>query len=127
MALLIKLLHRLVDQGSSLLVIEHHLDVIKNADWVLDLGPEAGAEGGKLISAGTPERVAKCRGSHTATYLAPLLSKQLSRSLRLHEEPASTAKTTPGRKEIEVRGARHHNLKNFDLQIPRNQMITDCP
>ena len=122
-ALLIKLLHRLVDQGASLLVIEHHLDVIKNADWLLDLGPEAGSEGGKLISAGTPETVAECRTSHTATYLAPLVSKKSSRSLRLHEEPASSAKSTITREEIVVRGARHHNLKNFDLEIPRNKMV----
>ena len=122
-ALLIKLLHRLVNQGSSLLVIEHHLDVIKNADWLLDLGPEAGSEGGKLVAAGTPETVAQCRSSHTATYLAPLLSHKPSRSLRLHEEPASPSKTTPAPEEITVRGARHHNLKNFDLKIPRHRMV----
>lgn len=55
-ALLIRLLHRLVDQGASLLVIEHHLDVLKNADWILDLGPEAGSAGGKLVAAGTPNK-----------------------------------------------------------------------
>ena len=124
-ALLITLLHRLVDQGASLLVIEHHLDVIKNADWVLDLGPEAGAEGGKLIAAGPPETIANCRTSPTATYLAPLLSKTPTRSLRLHEEPAPHHPKKNGHAplEISVRGARHHNLKNFDLQVPRNQMV----
>ncbi|MCX6935957.1 MAG: excinuclease ABC subunit A, partial [Verrucomicrobia bacterium] len=123
--LLITLLHRLVDQGASLLVIEHHLDVIKNADWVLDLGPEAGLDGGKLVASGTPETIATCRASPTATYLAPLLSKTPSPSLRLHEEaaPSRTLNNVHSPLEISVRGARHHNLKNFDLQIPRHKMV----
>ena len=122
-SLLIKLLHRLVDQGCSLLVIEHHLDVLKNADWLLDLGPEAGAAGGKLMAEGTPEDVAQCAASHTATFLAPLLGTKTTPSLRLKEESVSSSTTAPLREEITVRGARHHNLKDFDLQIPRNQMV----
>ena len=121
-ALLIRLLHRLVDQGASLLVIEHHLDVLKNADWILDLGPEAGSAGGKLVAAGTPEQVAQSKKSHTATYLAPLLSKKPSPTLRLHEAPPSSLNNRPPQ-EMVVRGARHHNLKNFDLQIPRHKMV----
>ena len=118
--LLVSLLHRLVDQGNSLLVIEHHLDVIKNADWVLDLGPEAGAEGGKLVAAGTPETVAACRSSHTATFLAPLLRP--SRSNRLQELPSPPEIGHPI-SEITVRGARHHNLKNLNVSIPRDKMV----
>ena len=121
-ALLIRLLHRLVDQGASLLVIEHHLDVLKNADWILDLGPEAGSAGGKLIAQGTPEDIIRSKTSHTASFLAPLLSNQPTPTLRLHEaSPSSVQHGT--RREIVVRGARHHNLKNFDLRIPRNQMV----
>ncbi len=60
---------RLIDAGGSLVVIEHNLDVIKSADWVIDLGPEAGAGGGQVVAAGTPEQVAQTPGSHTG-YLA---------------------------------------------------------
>jgi len=120
-ALLITLLHRLVDQGASLLVIEHHLDVIKNADWVLDLGPEAGAEGGKLVAFGTPEIVATVKKSRTAPYLAPLLASTPAKPLRLHEASSSENSRSP--LSITVRGARHHNLKNFDLKIPQNKMV----
>ncbi len=66
---------RLVDQGNTVLVIEHHLDVIKRADWVIDLGPGAGQEGGKVVVAGTPETVASCEASITGRFLAPSLSR----------------------------------------------------
>lgn len=70
---LLDCLNRLVDAGNTVLVIEHHLDIIKCADWVLDLGPEGGKHGGELVVAGTPEQVAACPGSHTGRFLAPLL------------------------------------------------------
>jgi excinuclease ABC subunit A len=70
---LIQVLDRLVDAGNTVLVIEHHPDVIKRADWVIDLGPEAGAEGGKLVVQGTPEAVAACPASHTGKYLKEVL------------------------------------------------------
>jgi excinuclease ABC subunit A len=63
-------LQRLVDAGNTVLVIEHHLDVIKCADWVIDLGPEGGEEGGRVVAVGTPEQVARTPGSHTGRYLA---------------------------------------------------------
>ena len=70
---LLDVLNRLVDQGNTVLVIEHNLDVIKSADWVVDLGPEGGEGGGRLVAQGTPEAVAKVRGSHTGQFLAALL------------------------------------------------------
>ena len=73
-ARLLTVLQRLVDQGNTVLVIEHNLDVIKTADWLLDLGPEGGHRGGKLVAAGTPEQVATVPGSHTGAVLAPLLA-----------------------------------------------------
>jgi excinuclease ABC subunit A len=69
-------LHRLVEQGNSVVVIEHNLDVIKTADWVLDLGPEGGVKGGEIVAEGTPEDIAKVKGSYTGHYLAPLLSRR---------------------------------------------------
>jgi len=64
-----------VDAGNTVIVIEHNLEVIKSADHVIDLGPEAGAEGGRVVAAGTPEEIARCAGSHTGLFLRPLLSE----------------------------------------------------
>lgn len=71
---LIEVLHRLVDNGNSVIVIEHNLDVIKTADWILDLGPEGGDEGGEIIAQGTPEQIAATEGSYTGQYLKKLLN-----------------------------------------------------
>ena len=72
---------RLIDAGGSLVVIEHNLDVIKSADWVIDLGPEAGAGGGQVVAEGTPEQVAQTPGSHTGYWLAQALAAQEARAL----------------------------------------------
>ncbi|QUJ67157.1 excinuclease ABC subunit UvrA [Photobacterium sp. GJ3] len=70
---LLSVLHRLRDHGNTIVVIEHNLDVIKTADWIIDLGPEGGSGGGEIIATGTPEQVAEVAGSHTARFLKPLL------------------------------------------------------
>ncbi|MCY4753012.1 excinuclease ABC subunit UvrA [Pelomonas aquatica] len=75
-ALLLKVLHQLRDAGNTIVVIEHNLDVIKTADWLVDMGPEGGAGGGTLLVAGKPEDVAACDASHTGRYLAPLLKRR---------------------------------------------------
>jgi excinuclease ABC subunit A len=72
---LLTVLHRLVDRGNTVLVIEHNLDVIKTADWIIDLGPEGGTRGGTIVAAGTPEDVVKVEASHTGRYLRPMLKK----------------------------------------------------
>jgi excinuclease ABC subunit A len=124
-ALLVKLLQRLVEEGHSLLVIEHNLEVIKCADWVIDLGPEGGEAGGGLVIAGTPEEVAECAASHTGRYLHELLSGSKGhaasrvaetprRELSLPQETSNT---------ISIRGAREHNLKNISLDIPRDEFV----
>ncbi|MBL8958482.1 MAG: excinuclease ABC subunit UvrA [Gemmatimonadetes bacterium] len=74
--LLLDVLHRLVDRGNTVLVIEHNLDVIKTADWIVDLGPEGGARGGSVVASGTPEQVAKVKGSHTGAFLKPILARR---------------------------------------------------
>lgn len=71
---LLQVIHRLRDHGNTIVVIEHNLDVIKTADWVVDLGPEGGSGGGEILVTGTPEQVAKHKGSHTARFLKPLLA-----------------------------------------------------
>jgi excinuclease ABC subunit A len=75
-ALLLEVIHRLRDHGNTVVIIEHNLDVIKTADWVIDLGPEGGAGGGQIIAQGTPEQIAKAKASFTGRYLAPLLERR---------------------------------------------------
>ena len=74
--MLLAVLQRLADHGNTIVVIEHNLDVIKTADWVVDLGPEGGDGGGRILVAGTPEDVAKCKASHTGRFLKPLLERK---------------------------------------------------
>ncbi|MFC1673186.1 excinuclease ABC subunit UvrA [Pseudomonadota bacterium] len=71
---LLEVLHTLVDQGNTMIVIEHNLEVIKTADWIIDLGPEGGSKGGQIVAQGTPEKVAKVKKSYTGHYLAPYLA-----------------------------------------------------
>jgi excinuclease ABC subunit A len=70
---LLGVLHRLVDAGNTVVVVEHHLDVIKGADWVIDLGPEGGDAGGEIVAAGSPETLAGVAASHTGKFLADAL------------------------------------------------------
>ena len=72
--LLLKVLHQLRDAGNTIVVIEHNLDVIKTADWVIDMGPEGGAGGGTVVGVGTPEDVADCAASHTGRFLKAMLA-----------------------------------------------------
>ena len=72
---LLEVLQRLVDGGNTVLVIEHNLDVIKSADWIIDLGPEGGIGGGEIVAVGTPEEVARCEASYTGQYLKRVLEK----------------------------------------------------
>ncbi|KYC29343.1 excinuclease ABC subunit A [Sterolibacterium denitrificans] len=90
--MLLEVLHRLRDHGNTIVVIEHNLDVIKTADWVIDLGPEGGAGGGRIIAAGTPEEVAAAPGSHTGHYLSRLLAPAASNA------PAVPARARRARK-----------------------------
>jgi len=93
---LLKVFQRLVDAGHSLLVIEHNLDVIKSADWLIDLGPEAGARGGQLVAAGTPEEVAQCEASHTGRFLRETLraSRDREKTGRRESEPGTRTSHT---------------------------------
>ncbi len=115
---LIECLNQLRALGNSVVVIEHNTDVIKSADWIIDLGPSAGDAGGKLIVAGTPEKVAKTKKSFTGQYLAPILAGE-------HSKVKPFRHGVPGKDyslDIEVHGAKKHNLKNFTVTIPRHKM-----
>jgi excinuclease ABC subunit A len=78
---LLGVLERLVDQGDTVLVIEHNLDVIKTADWIIDLGPEGGDLGGEIVAEGPPEHVVEVRASYTGQYLAPYLVQSAAESV----------------------------------------------
>jgi excinuclease ABC subunit A len=80
---LLDVLCRLTDLGNTVIIIEHHLDVIKTADWIIDLGPDGGAQGGRVMASGTPEQVAKAKKSYTGHALAEVLGKPRSEELRL--------------------------------------------
>ncbi|MCX7713711.1 MAG: excinuclease ABC subunit UvrA, partial [Chthoniobacterales bacterium] len=128
--LLLNTLNLLVQKGSSVIVVEHNLDVIKSADYILDLGPEAGSKGGKIVAQGTPESVANSPSSITAQFLAQLLTpKHPKHASSSPHPPQPDPPTHPSHpytfppNSISVRGARHHNLKNLDLDIPRDRKI----
>ncbi|MGL5994579.1 MAG: excinuclease ABC subunit UvrA, partial [Aeromonas sobria] len=72
---LLKVLHQLRDRGNTIVIIEHNLDVVKTADWIVDLGPEGGAGGGRILVTGTPEDICGNKESHTARFLRPLLTR----------------------------------------------------
>ena len=86
---LLDVLHRLRDHGNTVVVIEHNLDVIKTADWLVDLGPEGGSKGGQIIAIGTPEEVAEMKQSHTGHYLKPLLDPRSGLNRRAMKKPLS--------------------------------------
>ncbi|GAA5480933.1 excinuclease ABC subunit UvrA [Haloferula sargassicola] len=114
---LLGVFQRLVDHGHSLLVIEHNLDVIRSADWLIELGPGAGKDGGQLVAQGPPKKVAKLK-TETARFLrkrstgVPPVNQQ---------EPALSTALSPS--TISLKGAREHNLKNISIDIPRDQLV----
>jgi excinuclease ABC subunit A len=87
-AKLLDVLFKLRNTGNTLLIIEHNLDVIKTADWVIDLGPEGGAAGGRIVAEGPPEKVARTSGSHTGEYLQRILFPELPVNLPVADAPA---------------------------------------
>ena len=116
---LLKVFQRLVDAGHSVIVIEHNLDVIKSADWIIDLGPDAGDQGGQLVVQGTPEAVAQCEASHTGRFLRGVVGTRSTASLTVKKH-ISDAGERVFTDAICIHGAREHNLKNVLLEIPRD-------
>ncbi len=114
---LLNVLHRLVDMGNTVVVIEHNLDVIKTADWVIDLGPEGGEDGGQIIAEGTPEHLTQSPNSHTGRALGEVLSRTPLVSGKNGKRIANGHVRT-----IDIVGARENNLQNVDVSIPREKM-----
>ncbi|WP_339745307.1 excinuclease ABC subunit UvrA [uncultured Rubinisphaera sp.] len=125
---LLEVLHQFCEQGNTVVVIEHHLDVIKTADWVIDLGPEGGAGGGEIVVAGTPESVAKNAKSYTGRSLLASLPDVKTKARkkkvdgRSNGHKLTAAELRQISKQITIRGARQHNLQDIDVAIPRNHI-----
>jgi excinuclease ABC subunit A len=124
---LLQVLHGFADAGNTVLVIEHNLDVVKTADWVIDLGPEGGSGGGEVVATGTPEEVAACDRSFTGQALQPVLRRRKA-AVRKAKGRARAAKV--GRVEeirsLTVQGAQQHNLRNLTVDLPRERMSVFC-
>ncbi len=119
-------LDRLVAAGNSVLVIEHNLEVVKCADWVIDMGPGAGEEGGRVVAAGTPEEIAQAGGkgdSLTGRFLARVLRPGMREARESAIPPAATPGSPGGNGSIRVLGAREHNLKGIDVEVPRGKIV----
>ena len=116
---LLELIRELVDGGDSVVMIEHNMEVVKCCDWVIDLGPEGGEKGGRVVAAGTPEDVAQWGESRTAPYLAEALA---GGAATVREEPAAVQPASVAREDdggsIEIVGARQNNLRGVDVKIP---------
>jgi len=129
---LLEVLQGFAAAGNTVLVVEHNLDVIKTADWVIDLGPEGGAAGGRLVACGTPADVAEVEESYTGRALAEVLGSRLGplaqsrngkHSKKVVKKPRPRVESLTS---IKVQGARQHNLKGIDVEIPRDQMTVCC-
>ncbi len=120
-AVLLRAFDKLLDAGHALVVIEHNLDVLAAADWIVDLGPEGGDAGGEIVVEGTPETVMACKASHTGRALRDwqaALEAPTASLIAAEPRPSwSVART----EAIEIRHAREHNLKNVSLNIPRDR------
>ncbi|MCZ6872407.1 MAG: excinuclease ABC subunit UvrA [bacterium] len=119
---LLEAFNRLLQQGHSLLVIEHNMEVVKCADYLIDLGPEGGDAGGHVVVCGTPETVSQCQASYTGQFLRPYLKDKAANIYRL-ARPHTTTPSLPKQQAITVSGAREHNLKNIEVRIPRDQFV----
>jgi excinuclease ABC subunit A len=117
-AKLLRAFRRLIDAGHTLLVIEHNLDVVRAADWIIDLGPEGGDRGGAVICAGTPAWVMQTHASHTGRALLDA-EHPAAFAAAVHDADAVYRPASPT--AIQIRGAREHNLKNLDVNLGRNQ------
>ncbi|QEG42287.1 excinuclease ABC subunit UvrA [Roseimaritima ulvae] len=127
--MLLKVLHGLTDLGNTVLIVEHNQDVIKTADWVIDLGPEGGADGGHLLACGTPAEIAAHPESHTGRALAKVMNIRRKDSKRVAAQRSSAVVRPPDSNtavDILVEGAEQHNLKSVNARIPRDAMTVFC-
>ncbi|MEM2983002.1 MAG: excinuclease ABC subunit UvrA, partial [Candidatus Bathyarchaeia archaeon] len=141
---LLKAIHALIEEGHSVVVVEHNMELVKCADYVIDLGPEGGEGGGEIVASGTPEEIASCAASHTGKYLKKALEGSMnarggiaSPVAESQNQPSVTPRPEGHEKDhlsprnlhlhpsrsIQIWGAREHNLKGIDLQIPMDRFV----
>ncbi len=118
---LLQVLQALVDRGHSLVVIEHNLDVLKSADWILEVGPEAGARGGRIVAEGPPEDLARTETA-TSPFLRTALAGEQSTHDSIAAEDPAPYPTRPASPALQITGARENNLKNLTLSIPHREL-----
>jgi excinuclease ABC subunit A len=123
---LLGVLHAFVNAGNTVIVIEHNLDVIKTADWIIDLGPEGGAAGGRVVAVGTPEEVARDEQSFTGQALRLIFGKKTPGARRSAKSGRASAVVEHPTTHLTVQGAQQHNLKNIDVSLPRERMTVFC-
>jgi len=119
---LLEVLERFVDEGNTVIVVEHHPDIIKTADHVIDLGPEGGEQGGQIVVSGTPEEIATCRASYTGAMLKQVLPGEGAARLAVSRVGSQRRSSRTRTRHIQVSGARQHNLKAINARIPRQVM-----
>lgn len=124
--MLLNVLHAFVEGGNTVLVVEHNMDVIKTADWIIDLGPDGGIGGGRIVCSGTPEDVAACEESFTGRALARALSTKPKEPSKTKTPQSKRQKKPQMATQIRVRGAEQHNLRNVDVDINRDEMTVFC-
>ncbi|SMP39781.1 excinuclease ABC subunit A [Neorhodopirellula lusitana] len=125
--LLLGVINRLADRGNSIVIVEHNLDVIKTADWVIDMGVEGGAGGGEVIATGQPTKVAKAANSYTGEALAGVMGVRRTKK-KIAAKAIREVKTMPpkARTHVVVEGAQEHNLRHVDVSVPRDAMTVFC-
>ncbi|MEN6484418.1 MAG: excinuclease ABC subunit UvrA [Syntrophobacteraceae bacterium] len=119
---LLGVLQQLVDRGNTVLVVEHNLDLLKECDWIIDLGPEGGERGGEVVASGPPETLASRPESHTGRHLSRKMSGGDDREAKRAAFSVAEARAENGR-EIVIRGACEHNLHLDEIRLPRNEMV----
>jgi excinuclease ABC subunit A len=123
---LLQAFNELIDQGHSIVVIEHNMEVVKCADHIIDLGPEGGDRGGEIVAVGSPAEIARCERSHTGAYLRPHLESDAASFAPVLQIRSSVQRfngSTEDQNAIVIVGAKEHNLKNISLNIPRDGFV----
>ncbi|MFK8110635.1 MAG: excinuclease ABC subunit UvrA, partial [Rubripirellula sp.] len=124
--MLLRVIHGLADRGNTIVIVEHNIDVIKTADWVIDLGPEGGEGGGRVVVEGRPEKVAKSTESYSGAALAKAMGVKRRGKAKQDPRPAIAPASQKSRTHVVVEAASEHNLKAVDVEIPRDAMTVFC-